>query len=289
MSKTYSKLGASVIDPDLEAKVKIETTPEPISTPTPTDLYAAITTNILPINLAIPTLIPEVKQYAHTATNRLYASIIPEKPNILAEERIFVYVPKVTRDTAGIAKFLVEQFNVINGVVSIKSNYLFEMLSNALLKPDLIIIVTTLPAQGSPNRIYLRPIDGITSNTFIWNSETASWVELGSTSLNLANYYTKDQVMTLINNITIDLSAYYTKSQITTLLSSLATKTDYYTKVEIDNLLSALNNLVNYYTKDQVDQLLSDLLPIDPNTLHIGETAPTDPTKLYWGKLTDRD
>jgi len=56
-------------------------------------------------------------------SNKLYTQIVPEKPSILAEERVFVYVPKVTSNAAGIAKFLPEQFTVINGQVSIKLIY----------------------------------------------------------------------------------------------------------------------------------------------------------------------
>jgi len=65
---------------------------------------------------------------AFAIPQRVYSLIVPEKPAILAEERIFVYVPKVAYDVAGIAKFAPTQFNILNGQVSLNQSYFAEMI-----------------------------------------------------------------------------------------------------------------------------------------------------------------
>lgn len=56
-------------------------------------LYSSIKTELVDPEVEITQ--PEVEQYAQSSPNKVYTQIVPEKPNILAEERIFVYVPKV--------------------------------------------------------------------------------------------------------------------------------------------------------------------------------------------------
>jgi hypothetical protein len=68
--------------------------------------------------------------------HRLYTLLVPEKPAILAEERIFVYVPKVSYDHAGIAKFAAEHFNIVNGTVSIKPEVLTSGQSRGVFFPE---------------------------------------------------------------------------------------------------------------------------------------------------------
>lgn len=150
---------------------------------------------------------PELEPVKSVPT-KLYTLIVPEKPPILAEERIFVYVPKVTIEHAGIAKFSSEHFNIVEGEVSLKESYLSEWLATNLLNPDLILVVTELPLEGSGNKIYVVPISGTTSNGYIWNSLLRSWVSLGPVALNLSDYYTKSEVQALLNNIATHLKLF---------------------------------------------------------------------------------
>ena len=47
-------------------------------------------------------------------------SITPDKPRVLAEEQIYVYVPMATSTNAGIASYNRDQFDVIGSEVSLK-------------------------------------------------------------------------------------------------------------------------------------------------------------------------
>jgi len=95
-------------------------------------LYTSINSSLPPTDdnsaYATPVLNEEG---AHAVPQRIYTSIVPEKPAVLAEERIFVYVPKVTFNSAGIAKFVPEQFNILNGEVSLNQNYFVEIIAEA--------------------------------------------------------------------------------------------------------------------------------------------------------------
>jgi hypothetical protein len=270
MSKLYTTIKTDLVDPELEAKVDVDIKTEPIFVDIPNDLYAAISTNTPEANTSIEATSPEVRQFAYSVPNRLYQQIVPEKPSILAEERIFVYVPKASYDNAGIAKFAIEQFNIIDGRVTIKQSYLSQMLSSNLIKPEVILIVTELPTIGLDNRIYLVPVDSSTSTGYIWNSTTSSWTSLGTVSLNIDNYHTKAEIETLLN----DLQTALTETQnsqneaLTTLISNAIANIDlseYYTKTQVDNLLTELSEILSdidlsdYYTKEQITILLADL------------------------------
>lgn len=81
-----------------------------------------------------------------TVSPTLYSSLVPEKPSILAEERIFVYVPKASYDNAGIAKFATDQFTILDTEVSLNSEFIQE-LKEWLAKPDMVVSVDT-PADS---------------------------------------------------------------------------------------------------------------------------------------------
>lgn len=53
-------------------------------------------------------------------SNFFQTNIVPDKPKILESERVFVYVPKATNTTPGIAKFDSSDFNTNNANVSLK-------------------------------------------------------------------------------------------------------------------------------------------------------------------------
>lgn len=53
------------------------------------------------------------------AQNIFQRNIVPEKPRILRDERVYVYVPKATNDSPGIASFKNEDFGVNDGKVSL--------------------------------------------------------------------------------------------------------------------------------------------------------------------------
>lgn len=79
----------------------------------------------------------------------------------------------------------------------------------------------------------------------------------------LKNYYTKDEVDAIVQNVTVDLSDYYNKSEIDAMFeASVVDLTPYYTKDEINRLLEEAGvdiDLSDYYTKQEVDDLIPDV------------------------------
>jgi len=88
--------------------------------------------------------------------------------------------------------------------------------------------VTTLPASGEPNVIYLVPkTTALTNNVYdeyIWQDN--AWELLGSTEIDLSNYVTTTDLATA-------LADYVTTSAFNTAIAN------YYTKTEVGNLLDA--------------------------------------------------
>ena len=74
------------------------------------------------------------------ANNMFQEQITPDKPKILQQERIFVYVPKATTTTRGIASFDDTDFRLNNGKVYFKKN-------DPRVVPSLIKILAD-PSQG---------------------------------------------------------------------------------------------------------------------------------------------
>ena len=64
--------------------------------------------------------------------NNIFETITPVKPKVLAEERLYVYVPKATTTTKGIASYDSKDFELPSGVVKLKRNNPFE--TEALVK-----------------------------------------------------------------------------------------------------------------------------------------------------------
>lgn len=209
MSKLYAPLKSDLVDPELEANIAVDTPATPEMVPIPNDLYAAIISSFTKETAEAEVSSQETRQYAYSVPNRLYSLIVPEKPSILAEERIFVYVPTVAYNSAGIAKFAREQFNIVDGEVSIKPSYLTQEVLANLIKMSLVITVAELPDVGIENRIYLLPSTGGVSIGYIWQEATQSWQSLGTVELNVANYYTKSEVDTLVRSlIDVNLGAF---------------------------------------------------------------------------------
>ena len=79
----------------------------------------------------------------------------------------------------------------------------------------------------------------------------------------LNNYYTKDEVDAIVQNVTVDFSDYYNKSEIDEMFeAAIVDLTPYYTKDEIDALLEEVDvdiDLSDYYTKQEVDALIPDV------------------------------
>lgn len=107
-----------------------------------------------------------------------------------------------------------------------------------------IEVVETLPtAEISNTTIYL-----LTSGTETGNLYTEyiyvnnSWEKLGTQTVDLTNYYTKEEVNSLLSNI--DLSSYYTKTETNTLLNAKLNITDLISFVyPVGSIYMSVNNV----------------------------------------------
>ena len=70
----------------------------------------------------------EIDRVNENATNIIQQQIVPNKPKILTQERIYVYVPKATSTTPGIAAFRGRDFNVIESVVRFQRSIMISFL-----------------------------------------------------------------------------------------------------------------------------------------------------------------
>jgi hypothetical protein len=80
----------------------------------------------------------------------------------------------------------------------------------------------------------------------------------------------------LIGTTQIDLSNYYTKTEVDDLLDDKADADTVYTKTEIDALLDDKADSANVYTKDQIDETVEDITESIPEI----EANPEDPEEL---------
>ena len=127
---------------------------------------------------------------------------------------------------------------------------------------------------GVPDEAYQ---DGIYNNNV--NGNTNFYIRLGNTEeedVDLSNYYTKDEVDTLIDEVvagTIDLSDYYTKEEVDNLFTD--------NKVVNEDDLTA--TLLDYATIEYVDESLAN--KVDSNTYNSDKA--TFATKEEVGKKQD--
>lgn len=135
---------------------------------------------------------------------------------------------------------LINDSGFITNLVNDLTNYYTKTEVNSLIStiPEFSIeVVASLPTQDiSETTIYLVQQVGTTGN--IYNEYiyvNQNWELIGSTDVDLSNYYNKTEVDNLLSN-------YYNKTEVDNLLSSKADSSDllnYYTKTETDNLLSS--------------------------------------------------
>ena len=159
--------------------------------------------------------------------------------------------------------------------------------------------VSVLPTASAStmNIIYLVPASSpstqntkdeyITISTTNEMQETEySWEKIGTTAIDLSNYYTKSQTDSAISTaINTALADYSTTSQVSALISTAvsAAIANYYTKSQVDSLIAnfitkSVDDLVNYYlksdtyTKAEVNTLIA---AINQFTYQAVSTLPT--------------
>ena len=169
--------------------------------------------------------------------------------------------------------------NMVNDLVNYytKSNtYSRSEINNIIstIPKFTIKVVQSLPTSDiSSNALYLLlRSEGAEQNDYYdeYIYVGGEWEHIGSTKVNLSNYYTKAEIDKLLKDISGGtFEGYYTKEEINTLLASkvsTATLNDYYTSTVTDTLLAKKANsddLLNYYNKTDTDNLFKKYYTID--------------------------
>ena len=107
-------------------------------------------------------------------------------------------------------------------------------------------VVETLPEEGVGNVIYLVPVAGVENkyNQYIWNNDSSSYYSLGTTDVDLTNYYTKEQA----DNTFVDETQYATETK------AGIVKVGENIEVAIDGTISAKAGLKEVTTEEYLDE-----------------------------------
>ena len=170
----------------------------------------------------------------------------------------------------------------------------------AAIKQFQYVSVSELPTASASTvgKIYLVPASDpqqqnikdeyITLTTVEEGTTFYNWEKIGSTSIDLSNYYTKTQTDAAINTA---LASYVTSAQMATAIATALVS--YYTKTEIDNLIAnfitkSVDDLVNYYlksdtyTKSEVQQLISAVKQFTYQSVQSLPTASADTMNIIY-------
>lgn len=120
-------------------------------------------------------------------------------------------------------------------------------------------VVQTLPVKGEKGVIYLIPTgdqDNI-YNEYIWidSHPDGHYDIIGTTEVDLSNYYTKNEADILLDK-KADSSTVYTKTEVDELIPDVS---HYATKTELSDGLSTKADSSVTYTKAEVDDLIPDV------------------------------
>ena len=159
-------------------------------------------------------------------------------------------------------------------------------------------VVQSLPPEGQTNVLYLVPKEGTGSDVYdeyVWivNNNVGHYEFLGTTQVDLSNYYTKDEADNKFAEKATTLAGYgitdaYTKEEVNTALSG---KQDDLQLSESN--INAIKDLA--YSNHNVGQMVSgtfkkflkdgdaDILPSQEG--HAGEFLNTDGTDVSWDKV----
>lgn len=139
-----------------------------------------------------------------------------------------------------------------------------------------VILSGSLPETGDPNTIYLLAKSAESPDRFdeyIYVTSVSKWEKIGSTQIDLTNYYTKTEVDALIPTVPTKTSELTNDSGFLTEHQSLEnyyTKTETYSQTEVNGLLD------NKADKTSV-----------PNIVY-SETEPENPVEgMIWLKPTE--
>ena len=144
-------------------------------------------------------------------------------------------------------------------------------------------VVQTLPSTGEAGKIYLVANGGTTPNIYdeyIWVNN--AFEKIGTTEIDLSNYYTKTQTDTLLG-AKANQSTTYTKAEVDTALGNKANSSDVYSKSEVNTALAGKQDTID--ASHKLDADLIDSSASDNKTYQTGASAPTTSTVGSVGEL----
>lgn len=148
------------------------------------------------------------------------AFITPTKPNVLSEDRIYVYVPQATSTNAGIASYDRDDFIVTNGDVSLNRE-----MRDAHTRPEVVLLDSEyFPKEtvvGAEGRYYYKY--KTSAIHYIEQNLTDEQKQIARENIDAVS--NSDLATTLLN--------YYTKDRV-------YNKDETYTKTEVNNLVTAI-------------------------------------------------
>lgn len=133
------------------------------------------------------------------------------------------------------------------------------------------VVVDELPSTGVKGVFYFIPKNGSTDENnvyeeYIWIATDNKYELVGSTAItvNLDNYYTKEEVDDLIDVLTSPEGDYYTKNEINSLIESKANSTHSHVISDVTGLQDALDgklddSLFNNKVYSLFDEMLNDV------------------------------
>jgi hypothetical protein len=130
--------------------------------------------------------------FATVATSGAYADLTGKPDLNLKLDKNFSALPAQTNP-------LLTDVLVLNRGTTVQKVTLGNLL--AQIDSELFIVVSSLPATGVVNKIYLEPSDDPESidNYIEWIWHDGSWERLGGFTLDLSNYFNKNEITGMLN------------------------------------------------------------------------------------------
>ena len=179
----------------------------------------------------------------------------------------------------------------VNQLIGELSSLRFEV-ADSLPDPSASTLGAIYLVPGSSPTVQNIKDEYITLKRTEGGVDTYYWELIGSTAVDLSNYYTKDQTNAAITAaLNAALADYSTTQQMNAAIATAIA--NYYTKQEVDALIAdfitaSVNNLVNYYlksetyTKAEVQQLIAAIKQFTYQSVAVLPTASADTMNIIY-------
>ena len=212
---------------------------------------------------------------AYSTTTQMNAAIAAAIANFYTKQEVDALIANfITASTQNLAYYYLksETYSAteVNQLIDAVKQFTYEAVSvlptaSASTVGKIYLVPSTTPSAQNVKDEY------ITLTVTEEETTTYSWEKIGTTQVDLSNYYTKSQTDSAISTaINTALADYSTTSQVSVLISTAvaAALGNFYNKSQVDALIAnfitkSVDDLVNYYlksdtyTKAEVQQLIA--------------------------------